>query len=83
MTPYSNALVSHPIFVAFMGIVGFCLFVIVVVVWLLDQMNSRVMIYSVDSIGPMRPTGPMILSWIFLFTSMNTIVTEMNLHKFN
>ena len=31
MTPYSNAVVSHPIFVAFMGAVGFCLFVIGVV----------------------------------------------------
>ena len=31
MTPYSNALVSHPIFVIFMGVVGFCLFVIGVV----------------------------------------------------
>ena len=31
MTPYSNAVVSHPIFVAFMGVVGLCLFVIGVV----------------------------------------------------
>ena len=39
MTPYSNALVSHPIFVAFMGVVGFCLFVIGVVGLLIGPDN--------------------------------------------